>query len=101
MTSDWKHLSVDEARQRADAVRRAHQDELLVKANVVGVGVGLRQRAGSPTNEVALVVLVRRKVPAHQLAPEDRIPRAIDGVPVDVQEVGDVRAWGQAAAVSG
>jgi hypothetical protein len=41
---------------------------------------------------VAVVVLVRRKLPASQLSPEDRIPAQIDGVPVDVQEVGDVRA---------
>ncbi len=89
---DWERLSVEEAQQRAEAVRRAHLSELLNKANVVGVGVGLRERGGFGTDEVALVVLVRRKVPGHQLAPEDRLPRAIDGVPVDVKEVGDLQA---------
>ncbi len=99
--SDWQQLSVEEARRRAEAVRQAHLSELLTKANVVGVGVGLRQRGGSRTDEVALVVLVRRKVPGHQLAPEDRIPRLLDGVPVDVQEVGELRAWDEAKPETG
>lgn len=90
--NDWERLSNEEAQQRAEAVRRAHLSELLAKANVVGVGVGWRERGGATTNEVALVVLVRRKVPGHQLTPEDRIPSAIEGVPVDVKEVGDLRA---------
>ena len=64
----------------------------MSKANVVGVGVGLRRRAGALTDDVALVVMVSRKVPNAQLAPEDIVPREIDGVPVDVQEVGEIGA---------
>lgn len=92
MTSEWQQLPIEEAQRRAEAVWRAHRSELLSKPNVVGVGVGLRERGGSRTDEVALVVLVRRKVPDHQLAPQDQLPRVLDGVPIDVQEVGDVRA---------
>ena len=73
-------------------VKQTHEDELLSKANVLGVGVGLRERGGRRGEQVALVVLVRRKLPAVELAPKDVIPREIDGVPVDVQEVGEVRA---------
>jgi hypothetical protein len=64
------------------------------KANVVGVGVGLRSRGGERTGEVALVVMVTHKVARAQLAPEDVIPSQIEGVPVDVQEVGEIRAHG-------
>jgi hypothetical protein len=77
---------------RAQAVREAHAAELMQKANVVGVGVGLRQRGGRRREEIALVVLVRRKVPRAQLAETDLLPAVIDGVPLDVVEVGDVRA---------
>ncbi len=62
------------------------------KANVVGVGIGLRQQGGERTNEIALVVMVRQKVPRSQLAPDDVIPDEIDGVPVDVQKVGSIKA---------
>jgi len=78
--------------RRALRVKQAHEEELLSKANVLGVGVGLRQRSGLLGEQVTLVVLVRRKLPAGELAPKDVIPREIDGVPVDVQEVGEVKA---------
>jgi hypothetical protein len=74
------------------AVKRAHENELMRKANVVGVGVGVRQRHSTLTQELAIVVFVRRKVPQDQLAPDDVIPAAIEGVPVDVQEVGEFKA---------
>lgn len=75
---------------RAQAVKRAHGAELLGKANVVGVGVGYVRRGGLRTDEVGLVVLVRHKRPAVELAEQDRVPAQIDGVPVDVQEVGEI-----------
>lgn len=77
---------------KAEAVKRAYESDLMSKANVVGVGTGLRQRGGKPTDDVAVVVMVRTKVPLSQLAPEDIIPAQIEGVPVDVQEVGEIRA---------
>jgi hypothetical protein len=80
------------AYEKVQAVKQAHETELMQKANVVGVGVGLRKRGGQYTQDTALVVMVRRKVPLDQLAPKDVIPAEIDGVPVDVQQVGDLRA---------
>jgi hypothetical protein len=77
------------AYQRAEQVKRRYQAEILTKANVVGVGVGLRSRAGKFTEEVAIVVMVSRKLPSADLADEDLLPQEIEGIPVDVQEVGE------------
>jgi hypothetical protein len=77
---------------KAEAVKQAYESRLMSKANVVGVGTGLRQKGGKPTEDVAVVVMVAKKVPRAQLAPEDIIPSRIDGVPVDVLEVGEIRA---------
>ncbi len=77
---------------RVQDVKRRWEAALLRKANVVAVGIGYRQRGGRMTDELCLVVSVRRKVPLESLAPEDRIPPEIEGVPVDVQEVGTLRA---------
>jgi len=76
---------------RVQDVKRAHEADLLTKANVVGVGVGLRSQGGDFGEQVAIVVMVTRKVPRKQLAPEDILPGEIDGIPVDVQEVGEIR----------
>jgi hypothetical protein len=84
--------SVPASIDRAEAVRRAHEAELLARANVVGVGIGLRRANGAHTDQVAVIVLVTRKVPRTQLAPKDVIPSEIEGVPVDVQEVGNIKA---------
>jgi hypothetical protein len=93
----------EEERKRNQAIKRVSElkelmeDELLQKPNVVGVGVGLRQKGGVYTDEIALVVMVRKKVPAIELEPEDRIPEAIENVPIDVLEVGELFAGGEAA----
>lgn len=78
--------------ERVLAVKKFHERELLEKPNVVGVGVGFRQKAGTQTETVALIVMVSRKLPASLIDPADQIPPVIDGVPVDVQEVGEVKA---------
>jgi hypothetical protein len=80
------------AYRRAEQVKRLHQAELLAKANVIGVGVGLRSQAGEFTEEVAIIVMVRRKVARLDLRTEDLIPEELEGVPVDVQEVGQIQA---------
>ncbi len=78
---------------RVRAVKAAYEKELLQKANVVGVGIGFRQREGRFTDELAIVVSVTHKVPLEDLDPEARIPAEIEGVPVDVQAIGTPMAY--------
>jgi hypothetical protein len=89
VTAELEPNWVDDYR-RAQAVRQASMGRLMRKANVVGVGVGFRLRHGARTKEVVLVVMVDSKVPMGDLRPDDRIPGEIDGVPVDVQETGEL-----------
>lgn len=77
---------------RAREVKRTHSASLMAKANVVGVSVGFRERAGRRTDQVALIVMVDRKLAPNALSPGDYIPTEIDGVPVDVQYVGRIEA---------
>ena len=75
---------------KAQAIRQSYQEMLMSKENVVGVGVGLRHQGGKRTDEVGLVVFVRQKVPKALLKTEDVIPDQIEGIPVDVKEVGEL-----------
>jgi hypothetical protein len=77
--------------EKAQVIRQIYQDSLISKANVVSVGVGLRHKNGKRSDEIGLVVMVRRKLPKTLLAPEDILPERIDGVPVDVKEAGELR----------
>jgi hypothetical protein len=85
----------EEAFERVRSVKQAHEGELLGMPNVVGVGVGFRWIGGRPTDQPAIIVSVRRKVRADELTPEDMVPSELDGVPVDVQESGDIEAGGK------
>lgn len=78
--------------QRAAEIKERHKELLLSKANVIGVGVGIRQQEGEYTGEVALIVMVREKLPRAQISDKDLLPTELEGIPVDVQEVGEIDA---------
>lgn len=82
----------EESILHVQAIKKKYEQELMAKRNVVGVGIGFRWRGGQDTREVCIVVSVRRKVPSSRLAPRDVIPSVLEGVPVDVQETGALRA---------
>ena len=73
-------------------MRAKHEARLLAYPNVVGVSEGLRMRRGKPASEPAIVVLVSRKVARKSLTAASLLPSHIEGVPVDVVEVGPVEA---------
>lgn len=68
------------------------QFELLAKSGVVGVAIGYREVRGEITDEMSLVALVQQKMPIEALTADDLVPREVDGVPVDVFEVGYIQA---------
>jgi hypothetical protein len=78
---------------KARDVKEAHTASLMAKPNVVGVSVGYQQKDGRRTGEVALIVMVDKKFSPDALSPNDLIPAEIDGVPVDVQDVGRIEAY--------
>lgn len=78
--------------EKVKQIKDRYTDQLMKKANVVGVGIGLAVRDGVRTDELSIVVMVRQKVAWQKLDEDDIIPQEIEGVKVDVQPVGDVRA---------
>jgi hypothetical protein len=78
--------------EKARDVKRRHERVLLRLANVVAVGIGIKEVGGQPTGEVAIVVTVSRKVPTAELRPGQGIPHRLEGVPVDVVEAGTLHA---------
>ena len=72
------------------AIKARYEDRLLARPGVVSVGVGLCQQAGTLTDEVCIVVMVREKLPPDNLPPDETLPVEIEGVRVDVQESGEI-----------
>lgn len=81
-------ITEDQAFEQVKAIQAEHADSLMRFPNVIGVGIGYCRRKDSPIEEPGLVVIVDHKVPVAQLADVDIIPREIDGVPVEVREMG-------------
>ncbi|NLZ32131.1 MAG: hypothetical protein GX890_03415 [Firmicutes bacterium] len=61
------------------------------KPNVVGVGVGYREKDGRITDEQAILVFVTKKVAPQKLNGSEMVPRSLRGQRVDVIEIGEVR----------
>ncbi len=78
--------------EHAQRIKQKYENQLLQLTNVVGVGVGLKYSAGQPTGQVAVVVNVNTKKSVTELSQPDVIPAELEGVPVDVQEVGTFKA---------
>ena len=86
-------MSQDEKTAKAQLVQNKYTEMLLKIPHVVGVAVGLEKKSGAYTGDVCLVVMVDQKQPASALAPNELIPSELDGVKVDVQEIGIPTAY--------
>ena len=65
---------------------RKHEERILRLANVTGIGIG--EENGQPV----IKVFVSRKLPEGELARRQIVPKALDGYPTDVEEIGIVMA---------
>jgi hypothetical protein len=69
--------------------------------NIVAVGVGEKVTKGIATGVQSVKVFVRVKFASDDIEPEDLIPQTINNMPVDVEQIGTLRAFrleAQAAA---
>lgn len=73
---------------RLTALQAQYVDELMQKPNVVGVGVGFAKVGGEYTETPALIVMVSQKIGKEQLDTEACLPTELEGMRVDVQEMG-------------
>jgi hypothetical protein len=79
--------------QTISDLRQKAQKALLKKANVIGVGVGLKEVEGQHTTDLSLKVLVYDKLPISALSAQDMVPKEMDGIKTDVTNVGRIHAF--------
>lgn len=73
------------------AILHQNRHQLLRRPNVVGCGVGWKQKKGLVTGDQALCVYVERKLPPDRLSPKALVPTRVGAAPTDVVEVGRMR----------
>ncbi|NLW16353.1 MAG: hypothetical protein GX033_01620 [Firmicutes bacterium] len=75
-----------------EATLATHAGQLLQKANVVGVGIGIKVKGRRKTDKLCITVMVAEKLPLQALAPADIVPASIAGYPTDVITGGPFQA---------
>src|SRR5712692_7910460 len=68
------------------------------RANVVGLGIGVKHKDGQPTGEPALLVLVTHKIDKTQLSSADLAPPKLQDMQTDVLAIGFPFAGGDSGA---
>ncbi|WP_330923930.1 hypothetical protein [Candidatus Sororendozoicomonas aggregata] len=78
------------------SIQEREETALLNLPNVVGVGIGTKQKGEADTRTPCITTLVSSKLPKSLLASTDLIPRCVGEkkTPTDVVEVGDFFAGG-------
>jgi len=76
---------------QAWAAKSNNLQALINKPNVVGVGIGYKEKDGKILNTLSVVCLVTQKT--SKLSPNEIIPRQVDSVPTDVMQVGEIVAF--------
>ena len=71
---------------------KLNEDELLSKANVVGVGIGEKIRGGFSQGRLCLKIYVEKKLIAKKLTKAEFIPQEISRIETDVEEAGKIIA---------
>jgi len=85
-------MDQNQAIEQVRKVKARHEQALLKRANVVGLGIGYKETNDKSTEQIALIVNVTEKKPLADLSAQDVIPPELDGVVTDVQEVGHIKA---------
>ena len=89
---DSEHSLPKELQEMA-SVQQEHEEKLLGFDNVLGVGLGHKEKGGKDTGEPVISVLVEQKIDDPSLlSGSSRVPKKLKGITTDVIEVGSVFA---------
>lgn len=73
-------------------IKKSQEFGFLKKANVNAVSIGYKKVQGKETPQLCIVVGVSKKLPENQLCQNDIITKSLDGVPIDIVELGNIKA---------
>ena len=76
--------------RKIERVKEKVEDNLIVREEVVAVGIGRKQVKGKWTRKKAILIFVKKKVDVSSLDATDVIPKKIEGCCTDVIEVGEL-----------
>ena len=75
-------------------IKQRYEEGLLLNPNVVGVGIGTKIIKGISTPRQCIKIYVREKLPRNKLQKNELIPRKLNGIETDVEEIGRLKVQG-------
>ena len=78
-------MSLEDAKR----VKKKYELNLKKYPYVKGVGIGFKVVGGKKTDQLAIITTVVKKQPLSLLSPKEIIPKSLEGIPTDVQEIGN------------
>jgi hypothetical protein len=83
--------NIDELRKKENAIKKVLDDgvrkKLMKIPGVVHVSVGLKETGKSATDEFSIRVYVKEKKDKALLLPHEIVPKEIDGIKTDVNQI--------------
>ena len=84
-------ISLEEQYSAAEKAINKHENEIYTKyRGVLSVGVGKKIVRGQITDEFAIVIGIKRKIPLDQIPEDQRIPFEYDGIKTDIEQYGEI-----------
>ncbi|MFW9903519.1 MAG: hypothetical protein ACFFFH_04240 [Candidatus Thorarchaeota archaeon] len=81
-------------------VKEKFLEQLLPIKNVVSVGIGRKRVEGRETEELAIIIGVKQKLPHVLIKESDLIPQILEGVKTDVIQIGEISVLPPLAVVT-
>jgi len=78
-------------KKKIEQLKKKYEQKLLFLPNVVGVGIGYKETKNISTERLCLKVYVKKKIPESQLRREHLIPKKIENIETDVEEIGTLK----------
>ena len=85
-------MSSQSLENKIKQLQKKYEPRLLSFPNVVGVGIGFKERKNISTKKLCLKVYVLKKIPPGKLSKDQLIPKKLEGIETDVEEVGRLKA---------
>ena len=85
--------------EQIQTIKDKYSAEHMSKYDLTGIGVGYKKIGGMATNQLAIVYMVKKKLPVNQIAEGQLIPSSLDGAIVDVVEIKEIKACALTARV--
>jgi len=79
----------------AGVLKEKYKKRLLELDGVIGIGVGSREISEKKLRIPTIVVMVVDEKTKKKLQDGDAIPKSIEGIPVEIQVTGVIRALGE------